>query len=90
MENNEQELNQLANIDMEIDDSLLDEDDSFGLTEVKNSKPNKRIAKILTPKSGLSPICPTNTPTSTPHFSKSFGISKILYSTSNKFSKFQK
>lgn len=40
MENNEQELNQLANIDMEIDDSLLDEDDSFGLTEVKNSKPN--------------------------------------------------
>ena len=40
MENNEQELNQLANIDMEIDDSLLDEDDSFGLTEIKNSKPN--------------------------------------------------
>ena len=40
MENNEQELNQLANIDMEIDDSLLDEEDSFGFTEVKNSKPN--------------------------------------------------
>ena len=41
MENTDkEEFDQLATIDMDIDDSLLDEDDTFGFTEVKNSKPN--------------------------------------------------